>query len=455
MGLIRSVSGVRGLVGSDVTAETAGVYGRAFGALCCGRVAVGYDSRRGGDDLKDAVLGGLRQRGVEGLDLGVVPTPTVGVAVRELGLSGGVVVTASHNPEEYNGFKFFSSRGIFLTGDEVARVFDLADGCVGPAAAGPAAERWDGAAALHAELVARSPLVDGASVAGRTPRVVVDCVNAAGSLVLPRLLRALGCEVVEIHCDAGRPFPRGAEPVQANLGALAARVVAERADAGLACDPDADRLALVDEQGRAVGEEYTLAIAADTVLRRVKGPVVANVSTSLMIEDVARSHGVPVHRTPVGEINVVARMLEVSAVVGGEGNGGVILPSVHPGRDAATAAALVVTALSASGGARLSELVSRFPSYAMVKRKVAASVASRAGLLDATLRAFPDGTLDDTDGAKMCWPGRWVHIRMSGTEPVVRLIAEARRPEDAEDLVRRATEAVSRISEGTGPCAAS
>ncbi len=332
-------------------------------------------------------MSGLRESGARVFDLGVVPTPTVGITIRSHGLAGGVVVTASHNPEEWNGFKFFSSKGVFLTRDEVARVFRLADEGVTPARdTGPAVERIDGAAADHVELVMASPFVGREAVARMRPRVVLDCVNAAGSVVLPALLRRLGCDVVEMSCDAGRPFSRGAEPVPENLSALSAAVVRERAAIGLACDPDADRLAIVDERGRAIGEEYTLAIAADTVLGKRKGPVVANVSTSLMIDDVARAHGVPARRTAVGEINVVAAMMELDAVVGGEGNGGVIVPSIHPGRDAATAAALVLTALAESSSGLASALVSRFPAYAMVKRKV-----DRRGPLDGRAGRGRDG----------------------------------------------------------------
>ena len=456
MGLIRSVSGVRGIVGSDITDETAALYGRAFGGLVGGRVGVGRDSRRGGERLAAALRRGLAEAGAEPADLGVLPTPTIGIATRLHGLSGAVAVTASHNPEEWNGFKFFSSRGVFLTREEVGRVFGRADGGVGIATHAPSAGvALSGSADEHAELVVSSEFVDRASVERAGLRVVVDCVNAAGSFVVPPVLRELGCSVVPLFCDAGRPFPHGAEPVAANLAALAEAVVREGAAVGLACDPDADRLAIVDERGRAVGEEYTLAVAVDTVLAVRKGPVVANVSTSLMVDDIARAHGVPCHRTPVGEINVVARMLEEGAVVGGEGNGGVILPAVHPGRDAATAAALVLTAVSHAAGMSVSGLVSRLPAYAMHKSKVTAAVSSQRALAEAMAEAFPGAAADLTDGAKMCWPDRWVHARMSGTEPVVRIIAEARARADAEQLVRRGEEVVSRLSEGAGPCAAS
>ncbi|MBM3306777.1 MAG: phosphoglucosamine mutase [Candidatus Eisenbacteria bacterium] len=456
MGLIRGVSGVRGIVGRDITEETAALYGRAFGATVRGAVAVGRDSRRGGDRLAAAVRRGVRESGSGAIDLGVVPTPTVGVATRLRGFAGGIAVTASHNPEEWNGFKFFSPRGVFLTREEVERVFDLADGGGGAVRSdGPAESAWSGAADEHVRLVASCPFVDRDAIARMRPRVALDCVNAAGSVVLPGLLRDLGCDVVELSCAAGEPFSRGAEPVPEHLAALSEAVVRERAAAGLACDPDADRLAIVDERGRPVGEEYTLALAADVVLTARPGPVVANVSTSLMIEDVARAHGAPLWRTAVGEINVVARMLEVNAVVGGEGNGGVIVPSVHPGRDAATAAALVMTALARPGAGPASAVVARFPTYSMVKRKVAAAVPSQQALTESMAAAFSGATPDLTDGVKMCWPGRWVHVRMSGTEPVVRVIAEAGSPADARSLADAAEGVVSRMSEGTRPCAAS
>lgn len=444
MTLIRSVSGVRGTTGVDITADMASRYARAFAETVGGEdVVIGWDSRRGGDALVDAVAAGLREGGVCARLVGVAPTPTIGLMVREAGLGGGVSVTASHNPETDNGLKFFSREGVFLKAHAVKRLFDLADGPPLPARQGPAPSVLEGAVDRHIERVLSSRHVDAERVKGASMRVVVDCVNAAGSVILPRLLRLLGCEVIELSTDPGAGFSRGAEPVPENIAGLARRVADEDARLGLACDPDADRLALVDETGRAVGEEYTLALAAGEVLAVTPGPVVANVSTSRMIDDVAARFGVPVHRSAVGEINVVEKMFEVSAVVGGEGNGGVILPGVHPGRDASTAAALILTALARSGE-DLSAAVARIPSYVMVKRKVDFPRERAGEIPDIMASAFPEGEHDLTDGAKTCWTDHWVHARMSGTEPVLRVIAEAATAGEAEALVERA---VSRLAE--------
>jgi phosphomannomutase len=454
--LIRSVSGVRGLIVNEVTPDLARRYGLAFARLAPGEIALGWDSRPGGEALKEAVAAGIMAGGARVVDLGVAPTPTVGLVVKRHGLAGGVVVTASHNPEEYNGLKFFSSRGVFLLADEAARLFEAVDGdTVSPEAVRPGSRpdpertrRLDDAVGEHLSVVMGSQFVDAAAVAAARPRVVVDCVNAAGSVILPRLLKELGCEVVELSTDMGSGFTREAEPTPTHLGELSRVVVEEGAAAGFACDPDADRLAIVDESGTAIGEELTLAIASRVVLEKKRGPLVANVSTSRMMDDLALEFAVPIHRTPIGEINVVAKMEEVGAVVGGEGNGGVILPDVHMGRDAATAAALVASGLSSEESGRVSALAGRFRPYVSVKRKLELPSVTREGIVDAMTAAFPEGEPDLMDGAKIAWPDRWIHARMSGTEPVVRFIAEAASAEDAEKLVERAISAVTDAAEG-------
>ncbi|MFH1502002.1 MAG: phosphoglucosamine mutase [Candidatus Eisenbacteria bacterium] len=447
MTLIRSVSGVRGTTGVDITESLVRRYAAAFGAMVGGDVAVGWDGRRGGDSLLAAVVRGLGSAGARALDAGLVPTPTVGIAVRKRGLAGGVVVTASHNPEAQNGLKFFSKRGIFLVPEDAARLFAAADSSEPPEEEGPEPSALEGALRHHLNLVLSSRLVDREGIASRAPKVVVDCVNAAGSHALPTLLRELGCRVTAMNAEPGRGFTRGPEPVPENLGGLAEAVSDAGADVGLACDPDADRLAVVDEHGSPVGEEYTLALAARAVLARTPGPIVANVSTSRMMDDVASEFSVPIHRSPVGEVNVVTKMEEVSAVVGGEGNGGVILPDVHLGRDACTAAALVMTALC-DAGCSASELLGRSPSYSMLKTKLGLPGVSREAIVGAVRGAFPDALVDLTDGPKMTWPDRWVHARMSGTEPVVRVIAEAPDRATSESLVERATDALLRTTEG-------
>jgi len=439
---MRSVSGVRGIIGEDVTPDLVRRYAYAFASLVGGDVVIGWDSRPGGLALKDAAVSGVTSAGVVAHDIGVSPTPTVGIAVRRLGLTGGISVTASHNPEEYDGLKFFSARGALLSSDAMSRLFESVESADPPSGGGRDPVAVAGAARWHVEAVLASEFVDAVAIRRAGLRVVVDCVNAAGALVLPLVLRELGCDLEEIYTDVGAGFPRGPEPVAGNLSELGNAVRELGAHAGFACDPDADRLALVDEHGTPVGEEYTLAIATRTVLSRRRGPVVVNVSTSRMIEDVSGEFGVSVRRTPVGEVNVVAGMDEIGAVVGGEGNGGVILPSVHPGRDAATGAGLVATAIAATPGRHLSELVDSLPRYAMSKRRIRRDEASLDGIVAAMRSAFPDARLETTDGAKMCWPGRWVHARISGTEPVIRIIAEASDADEAEALACRAAAAL-------------
>jgi len=444
--LIRSVSGVRGTTGVEITEEMVGRYARAFASMVGGRMAVGFDGRSGGEGLKSSVVEGLRSGGASVLDLGVVPTPTVGIVVKWRGLDGGVVVTASHNPETQNGLKFFSSRGVFLVSEQAERLFSLADGPE-PAASETTGCVSDlhGAVEHHHGLILDSGIVDESALRSAAPSVVVDCVNGAGSVALPSFLERVGCRVRAQNAEPGAGFTRGPEPVPENLGELGEAVVREGANLGLACDPDADRLAVVDENGRPIGEEYTLALAARAVLARRPGPVVANMSTSRMMDDVAAEFGVPIFRSPVGEINVVTKMDEVSAVVGGEGNGGVILPAVHRGRDACTAAALVLSAVLDSRRT-VSQLVGGLPSYSILKKKLPLEGVTRDELAEAVAGAFPGSAVDLTDGAKMTWPDRWVHARMSGTEPVVRVIAEAPDGGSASSLVARATEALSKLT---------
>ncbi|MBN2565449.1 MAG: phosphoglucosamine mutase [Candidatus Eisenbacteria bacterium] len=473
--LIRSVSGVRGLVGVDLTPSVVRRYGRAFGRLAWGEILVGWDSRHGGSELRDAVAIGLSESGRGVIDAGIVPTPTIGVGVRLHGFGGGVAVTASHNPEEYNGLKFFDASGVFLDGEQAARLFESADQEVpdlrsagagetgrrstsgnGATPGSSSAPPWGAApgdlVGRHIDLILSLPFVDREAVRRAQPKVVVDCVNATGSVILPRLLRLLGCRVVEISTDTTAGFPRGAEPIPANLEQLCRAVVASGADAGFACDPDADRLAIVDETGTAIGEEYTLAIASRVVLTHQRGPVVANVSTSRMIDDLAGEFGVPIYRTPIGEINVVAKMREVAAVVGGEGNGGVVVPGVHPGRDAATAAALIVSGMAAGRSGAVAELRRGFVDYVSVKTKLEPGAVTRDDIVASMTAAFPDGERDLVDGAKIIWPDRWIHARMSGTEPVVRVIAEASRAEDAAYLIERAVSALRGGAGGADEC---
>jgi len=426
---MRSVSGVRGIVGADLTRDVVARYAAAFGAFVRARaglrVGVGRDSRASGPELSAAACDALAAAGVHVVELGMVPTPTVQLAVEELGLDGGIVVTASHNPVQWNALKFVGSAGRFLTRPEVEELFALADAEARGGAVEPGVRTRDEAAVRrHLDKILAVPWLDVAALRERRFRVALDCVRGAGATIMPALLESLGCAVETIDLEPDGAFPREPEPIPEHLGGLADLVRSTGADLGMAVDPDVDRLAVVDEVGRPIGEDYTLAFAVRAVLARFRGPVVTNLSTSLVVDDAARSFGVAVERAPVGEANVVERMIERGAVIGGEGNGGVILPEVHLGRDAPVAAALVLSLL-AERRESVSQIVSGAPRYRIFKAKLDRPAAPLQEVYTALRERWPDAAADEQDGLRLAWSDRWIHVRPSGTEPVVRVIAEA------------------------------
>ena len=447
---MRSVSGLRGIVGEDLVPAVVRRYAEGYGAFVAARggrvVALARDSRQSGPAFVAAAAEGLTGAGVDVVDLGMVPTPTAQLAVEYLdgGLDGGIIVTASHNPVEWNALKFVGRGGKFLARAEAEAFFALVDAGTARPGSRPGARRADGSAVQrHLVRVLGLRWLDLAAVRSRRFRVALDCVRGAGATIMPALLEALGCEVQGIHLEPDGRFPREPEPIPEHLGELGELVRKTRADLGIAVDPDVDRLALVDETGRAIGEDYTLAFAVRAVLARRRGPVVTNLSTSLVVDDAAREFGVTVERAPVGEANVVERMAERRAIVGGEGNGGVILPEVHLGRDAPVAATLALTLL-AERRVTVSALVNAAPRYTIVKAKI----PRPAGTLDASYaalsEALPEATADRQDGLRLALADRWLHVRPSGTEPVVRVIAEGPTRQDAEALVGRGRAALSR-----------
>ncbi|MFN8178682.1 MAG: phosphoglucosamine mutase [bacterium] len=447
-GLILSVSGARGIVGRGLDPLVFAEMAAHFGAWLPGPgpVVVGRDSRVSGEMAMAAVTAGLLGVGRRVVQLGIVATPTVEIAVRELRAAGGVQISASHNPAEWNALKLLSSRGIFLTAEEGARFRARLD------SGRPSFRPWDGLgeverrddlAAIHVERILASPLVDAAAIRARGFRVIVDCVHGAGGAIAALLLERLGVRAEFVAFEPTGRFPRDPEPRPENLGALGDAVRRTAADVGFALDPDADRVAVVDESGRPVGEEVTLAVVVDSVLPRVGGDVVVNVSTTMAMEEVAARHGGKVLRTPVGEVHVTERMLATGAKIGGEGNGGVIVPDVNPGRDGLLGIALWLDALARRGEAA-SRLAARIPVTVMRKEKIEVGSADVDRVLRDLEAGYPGARVDRTDGLKLLVADGWVHVRRSNTEPILRLLAEARSEGSVDGLVRQAR----RIVEG-------
>lgn len=448
-GLILSVSGARGIIGKGLDSLVFVEMAAHFGDWLPneGPVVVGRDSRVSGEMAAAAVSSGLMGVGRHVIDLGIVSTPTVEVAIRELRAAGGIQISASHNPADWNALKLLSERGIFLTAEESRRFRDRLE------SGRPKFRPWDRLGTLerrdllatHVERILGSPLVDVAAIRAGGFHVVVDCVHGAGGPIARQLLERLGVRAEFVDFEPTGRFPRDPEPRPENLGVLGDAVRRVSAHVGFALDPDADRVAVVDERGRPVGEEVTLAVVVDSVLPRVGGDVVVNVSTTMAIDEVAARHGAKVHRTPVGEVYVTERMLATGSKIGGEGNGGVIVPDVNPGRDGLLGIALWLDAL-ARQRARASELAARIPSTVMRKEKVELGTADVERVLRDLEAGYPGARVDRTDGLKLLVPDGWVHVRRSNTEPILRLIAEARSEESADNLVRQARRIVDGAS---------
>jgi len=450
--LMVGVSGVRGIVGKDLTEDVVTRYATAFGLWARERkplVVVGRDARKSGPAFETAVVAGLASVGCDVVKVGLAPTPTIQLAVEHHRAGGGIAITASHNPIEWNALKFIGPDGVFLDGADAVRLQQLAvQSGEGREKAGNV-RTDEGAVTRHLEGVLRLPGLAVAEIRAKEVKVALDAVRGAGGPIMRALLERLGCEVAGIHLETDGEFPRAPEPVPENLGELAGLVRRSGADLGFAVDPDGDRLAIVDERGEPIGEDYTLAFAVRAVLGGEHGTgngnrvVVCNLSTSLVVEDAARECGAEVVRTPVGEAHVARAILRLAAVIGGEGNGGVIYPALHVGRDAPVAAALALEWLARTGRP-VSALVAAAPRYTIVKAKLPRGPALEP-VYAALRRRYADATADAQDGLRLAWGDRWLHVRPSNTEPIIRLIAEAPTRAEAERLV----------DEGRQLCAAS
>ncbi len=448
--LIASISGIRGIFGRGldpaVLVRFAGAYGtwirrRAAEAGTDPVVVVGRDGRVTGPLCAQIVTATLRSTGCTVVDAGLATTPTVEMAVLAEQAAGGIILSASHNPAEWNALKLLNEKGEFLTAEQGAEVLRLAEADAAETVAYDALGELHRRDFLpyHIDRIVALDFIDPDVIRARNFRVVVDGINSVGGVALPALLRRLGVAAERIHVLNGEPtghFAHTPEPLPEHLTDTIRHVADTGADLGLVVDPDADRLALIADGGVYVSEELTQVIAADFLWRFRTGPFVTNLSSSRAIEDVARRYGAAVHRSAVGEINVVQKMQEVGAVLGGEGNGGVILPDLHYGRDALVGTAMVLQHL-ANEGIRLSDLRAQLPQYALSKNKLPIGQADPDALLQAVAKHLRDQRISTVDGVKIDLDEGWVHLRKSNTEPILRIYAEASTPEAAETLAQR------------------
>lgn len=442
---IISVSGVRGEIGVSLDVRIITRFAMAFGTFVGGRtVVVGRDSRTSSPTLRHAVLAGLFATGCHVIDVGICPTPTILLIANTLHAQGCITITASHNPVAWNGIEFAAASGNLLTQaerDELMRIYETEDFTLAAWNEQGTLASYEEAIAYHLERILHSAWIAPDLIRKAGLKVVLDCGNGAGSVISPSLLRKLGCRVVELNCVPDGHFRRSAEPTPEALDELCETVRAAKADIGFAHDGDADRLVVVTERGVALSGEWTLAFVVDFILSKTKGDIVATVSTSRMLDDIAAKHGVALHRTKVGVGWVVEKMRETNAAIGGEGTGGVIYPEIHYTTDGITSIAAIAQSLAESGNT-VTQLVESMPQYQMCRKKLEIpSQELAARLVDLALKVYKGESVPEkepflelTDGVKRVWSDRWVNIRPSGTEPVIRVFSEAPTLAEAERL---------------------
>lgn len=451
MSLIKSISGIRGTIGGkpeeglssiDIV-KFASAYatfikkGIKGGAGRC-KIVVGRDARLSGKMVEKLVVGSLISMGCDVINIGKASTPTTELAVVGENADGGIIITASHNPKQWNALKLLNSKGEFLNNEEGEEVIsisasnDFEYAGVDDLGEEYKVETWN---EKHIELVCGLPLVDVAAIRKANFKVVVDAVNSVGGIIIPKLLRALGVnDVIEINCEANGKFAHTPEPIPENLYEISSLMSSSEADLGIVVDPDVDRLALVQEDGNMFGEEYTLVAVADFVLSNTPGNTVSNLSSSRALRDVTEKRGGKYSAAAVGEVNVVKAMKDTEAVIGGEGNGGVIYPELHYGRDALVGVALFLTLLAKSGK-KVSELRRTYPEYHISKKKIELDASTDVdAILERIKERFSNEKITDIDGVKIDFKDSWVHLRKSNTEPIIRIYSEASTMEKAQEL---------------------
>jgi len=458
MTLIKSISGIRGTIGGDpgdgLTPLDIVKFSSAYSTWIKEtsgkenlKVVLGRDARVSGEMVETLVCGALMGMGVDVLNLGLATTPTVEIAVSMEKADGGIILTASHNPGQWNALKLLNSKGEFISAAEGQRILDIIeDGKYDYARVENLGHitQIPGYDQKHIDRILELELVTPEIIRKAGMKVVVDCVNSVGGIILPALLKQLGVsEVVELYCEPNGIFPHNPEPLPKHLGALSAAVKDHGADLGFVVDPDVDRLAMIDERGQFFGEEYTIVAVADYILSKTPGNTVSNLSSSRALRDVTEKYGCSHFASPVGEVHVVRVMKENNAIIGGEGNGGVIYPGMHYGRDALTGAALFLSFL-ASQGCTMSELRKKYPDYTISKNKVALEPGTDTVLiLEKVQDKYADYPVNTEDGVKIDLPEGWIHLRKSNTEPIIRIYTEAGSESVAEDLAKQVIDLIS------------
>ena len=438
--LIRSISGIRGLVKEDLNRDAIIQYANALHTtLKPGVVYAGRDSRPSGETIIEIMIEELLKRGRTVIYCGIVPTPTIQFMVHTTEAVGGFIITASHNPIDWNGIKFVREDSTFFHLKDCEKLFGDADNFTPDSLhEQEKGMLWEEKNAIHKHTVKCTSLecINLDNIRQKKFKVVIDAVNGAGSHALPAMLELLGCEVIILNCEPNGEFTRGTEPLPEQLLGLSEKVINHQADVGFAVDPDADRLAVVDENGQPLGEEYTLVLAADGYLNtmQTKEKFVTNLSTSLALDKLATSRKCYVERAEVGEINVVHKMNDIGANLGGEGNGGVILRECHLGRDSLVAATMVLNRMSQSEDS-LSAIYHTLPQYKIVKDKISIKGLDKELLLSKVNDLFPEAEKNTSDGLKFIWEGKWIHLRSSNTEPIMRIYAEASSEQEAQELI--------------------
>jgi phosphomannomutase len=442
-----SISGIRGIVGSGLDPEVIVKYTSAYADFVGkGKVVVGRDARITGEMVNQIVTGTLLAKGLDVIDIGICPTPTVQFTVKTLQAQGGIAISASHNPNEWNALKLLNSTGQFMSPDEhqeMKKYLDVQNNFVDWTKIGKRTIYSEGLT-NHINSVLSLPIIDLEKIKFKKFKVLADCVNGAGAHCIPDLLRMFGCEVIEMNCEKTGVFPRLPEPLPENLVETMNAVETYKADFAVVVDPDVDRLVLITDKGEPFSEENTITLASDFVLTKTKGSVVVNLSTSRSVEDVARKNNCVAFRSPVGEANVVQKMKEVNAVIGGEGSGGVIYPGLHYGRDALVGIAFTLQYL-ADSGKTLSEIKDELPNYFISKKKIDLKGVSPDEVIKKLVNNYSEEKINTEDGLRIDFEDHWVHFRKSNTEPIVRIITESKSQNYSEELSKKYYDEINRL----------